>query len=73
VRSDGIRQNDSRDCNTSHSYQIVVHHTFEQSNLTQLYNIQDRDDMRAEESKQHLGPSRLWTQNAAARVKEYEF
>jgi hypothetical protein len=35
--------------------------------------MQDRDDMRAEESKQHLRPGGFWAQNAAARTREYEF
>jgi hypothetical protein len=55
-----------------HSHQISVIHTFVQSPLTQLNDIQDRDDMRAEESKQHLGLRGIWAQNAAASTREYE-
>jgi hypothetical protein len=58
----------------SHSYQTVLTlHTSVQSTLTQLHDIQDRDDMRAGEIKQHLGPGGIWTQNATVRTMEYEF
>jgi hypothetical protein len=69
-----MRQSNSRDCTTVIHVQLLKYITdLVQSNSTELQDVQDRDDMRAEEIKQHLGPSGIWTQNAAAKVKEYKF
>jgi hypothetical protein len=65
-----MRQSNSRDYTTVIHVQLLKYIADAvQRNSRELKDVQDRDDMRAEEIKQ-LGPSGIWTQNTAAKVEE---